>query len=410
MKTRVIIILIILLPFAGKSYTWELIGPDSVNVTDICFGVAMPYMVLCAENGMYLYNYSSHETTFHTNGNLPIQGAAHLNADKFIVVMGDGSWSDGIYKFNLQTQQFEVIEWIPNPAFLYYCEQNSTYYAGFHYGGLYSSADGLTWSEIPYFNGKSCVEMCSWEEHLVVSEQSNINNIHWSADSGDLWTLSENSIGYLSVNFNHDGVLYAIIPEGSMSSGLYKSFDYGNIWDIEFWWFNLSTIGFDVFGNKFVGLKTQAPDLYGLAFYEINANWEPSFIMFNEGLGNIYINKIKTNPVMSALNLFVCTEGGVYYSYDIVIGEEEKAEQNNDFTIFPNPIKSSNVLNISIPQTDKLIDIQLFSIFRKSILEKNIVNPINSNIQLELPDVEAGIYYLYLSSDKENFTRKLVIK
>ncbi len=63
----------------------------------------MPYMVFCTDDGMCLYNYSTYETNFYTYGNLPIQSATHLNAEKMLVILGDGSWSDGIYTFDIQT-------------------------------------------------------------------------------------------------------------------------------------------------------------------------------------------------------------------------------------------------------------------------------------------------------------------
>ncbi len=331
MKTRVIIILIILLPFSGKSYTWELLGPDTVNVSEICFGVAMPYWVICADNGMYLYNYSTHETTFHSNGNLPIQGAAHLNADKFIVVMGDGSWSDGIYTFDINTLQFEVVEWIPNPTFLYYNEQNATYYAGFHFGGMYSSSDGLTWDEIPYFSGKSCVCMCNYGNHLAVSEVSNLYNIHWSDDGGESWNQSPGGSPMITnMRFSQEGKLHGIFPDYSNSSGLWYSDNYGNNWDVEFWSDNMSAVGFDVFGHIFVGWESATAGNEGIAYYNPNAG-PPGLNYYNIGLGNLNINGIKTNPTMSAPALFVCTEGGVYFSYDLFVGSRQLDELNSQF-------------------------------------------------------------------------------
>jgi len=398
------------MPFAGKSYTWQLIGPDSVSVTDICFGVALPYMMLCAENGMYLYNYSTQETEFYTYG-LPVIGATHLNAEKFIVAMGDGSWSDGLWTFDLQTHEFEVIEWKPDPAFLYYCEHNSTYYAGFHFGGLLSSTDGLSWIEIPYFNGKSCVEMCSWEDHLVISTASNIAGIHYSDDSGESWSESDYwpPLTY-DMQFSPEGVLYAIHPGISYSSGLYKSYDYGQTWDIEFWWGMMSAVGFDVFGNKFVGLDTQDPWLFGIAYFEMEAITEPNFIMFNEGLGNTFINKIKTNPTMSAPVLFVCTEGGAYYSYNIVIGEEEIIRPDEEIVVSPNPAFTSEQISISTPEIKGQVNIQLFSNSGKRVLQKKINNIENLKINLDLPEIKPGVYFLKLTTVKEKFTEKIIVQ
>jgi hypothetical protein len=364
-------------------------------------------MVLCAENGMYLYNYSTQETEFYTYG-LPVIGAAHLNAEKFIVAMGDGSWSDGIWTFDLNTHQFEVIEWKPDPAFLFYCEQNATYYAGFHFGGLLSSTDGLTWTEVPYFIGKSCVAMCSWGDHLVVSSASNIAEIHYSNDSGESWSVSfMNPPHTYEMQFSPEGVLYAVLPGVTMSSGLYKSYDYGSTWDIEFGSGGMSAVGFDVFGNGFVGWN---PGDYGLAHFEMIGMYEPELTFFNEGLGNIFINKIKTNPTMSAPALFVCTEGGAYFSYDIVIGEEENVEQNTEIVIYPNPAFTSEQISISNPEIKGQVTIQLFSNSGKRVLQKTIETIENSKTNLDLPEIKPGVYFLKLTTVKEKFTEKIIVQ
>jgi len=44
---------IICLSFSGKPYTWEILGPDSVNVTNVCFGVALPYWMICTDGGVF---------------------------------------------------------------------------------------------------------------------------------------------------------------------------------------------------------------------------------------------------------------------------------------------------------------------------------------------------------------------
>ncbi len=94
----------------GWSYTWKASAPDSIHATNICFGVGSWKGVICSPEGMYLWEEDIEEWTFYTYGGLPVTGAAYLNTTQILVAMGCGTYSDGIYTFDLETHQFEVVE------------------------------------------------------------------------------------------------------------------------------------------------------------------------------------------------------------------------------------------------------------------------------------------------------------
>ncbi|OPZ98605.1 MAG: hypothetical protein BWY70_01183 [Bacteroidetes bacterium ADurb.Bin408] len=81
---------------------------------------------------------------------MPAHNAISYTGDTVLLAMGNGSYSDGIYKFNTSTQTYTVSEWLPFCTFVRYCPGNSTYYAGSRYNGLLSSPDGHTWT-MEYF-------------------------------------------------------------------------------------------------------------------------------------------------------------------------------------------------------------------------------------------------------------------
>jgi len=74
--------------------------------------------------------------------------------------MGDGSFSDGVYKFDLTTHQFEVQEWALKPHFLIYCSTLNAYYAGSQTGLLYSN-NGFDWTFVATFYNENCIAMAS---------------------------------------------------------------------------------------------------------------------------------------------------------------------------------------------------------------------------------------------------------
>ncbi len=117
MKTLALPVFTLLMTFQGYTYTWTSLGPDTINASRLCFNVGFPYWAICADNGVYLFNYSTNDCEFCTYGYLPVVGACYLDPDQMLVAMGNGSWSDGIYRFNWETHTFEIVMWAPYPNF-----------------------------------------------------------------------------------------------------------------------------------------------------------------------------------------------------------------------------------------------------------------------------------------------------
>jgi len=235
MKKAIVIFCLSLFTIPCFSYTWIPFCPDTIHANNICFNVGSWKGTICSPEGLYLWEDDVMEWSFYTYG-LPVTGAAYLDPENILVAMGEGTYSDGVYAFNLQTHEFEVIEWMINPNFLLHNYTTGNYYIGCQFGGLWKSEDGLDWDSIPYFIGKSCTAMDTYSNHFVVSEVSNIYNIHISDDSGNSWQEATTGSPMITdLKFSFDGDLYGIFPDYSNSSGLWSSDDWGNTWEIEFW-------------------------------------------------------------------------------------------------------------------------------------------------------------------------------
>jgi len=366
---------------------------------------------------MYLWEDDIQEWTFYSYG-IPVNGAAWLDGYKILVIMGNGSWSDGIYTFDLTTHQFDVVEWVVAPNFIYVIPVldqktklfTNEYHVGSQFGGMYRSIDGLNWTEVPYFTGKSCTAMDFYGEHLVVSEVSNILNIHWSDDYGSSWHEAVSPPIITDLKFNNTGELYGIFPDFSNSSGLYKSEDFGNNWEVEFWSDNMSSVGFDAMGIIFVGWEEPFMSNEGIAIYDPAAP-PPGLTFMNNGLASTNINKILMNPMMSTIAIFCCTDSGVYVCYDYMVGEKEIIEPVKEPEIFPNPLDDSRTLHLRVAQSDQINEIEIYSsggnLINKTILPVN--KPANS-YELNLSYLNAGVYLIRIQSRHSTVTRKFVIR
>ena len=114
---KTVLLLFLTFPILISAYTWTLWGPQYVETYDFFANEAGTFCeVICSENGLYLHEDNS--WNLYSYGNLPVISAENLGGDEILVIMADGSWSDGIYKFNIITHEFTVLEWCYYPAFV----------------------------------------------------------------------------------------------------------------------------------------------------------------------------------------------------------------------------------------------------------------------------------------------------
>lgn len=394
MKTRFLLIFSILLSLYTYSTNWITLGPDTANISRIEFGVAIQCHVLCADNGFYLYNYGSNTCEFFTNGGLPVSGAAYLDQDRFLVAMGNGSWSDGIYAFNINTHYFEVMEWIVWPNFLHYHEANQTYWVGSDWGNMLKSSDGANWENDIFFTAKPCIGIASYGENMVVSAISDLTNIYWSTNNGDTWNPSALSPLFPEFAFHYQGLLLGVFPGYSNSSGIWKSEDYGNSWEVLFYQDNLSTVAFDVFSEIFVGFDGE-----GIAHY----NPQYGLVFLNEGLPDLHINKIQVNPSMSAPAIFVSTDEGAFYSYDYYVAVGDLEGKNQEFSIFPNP--ATEVIYFENPEKVLKVD---FLNLSGQLIKSEVTNGQSKSVSTS--SLPSGVYFLKAYCNDSEYLSKVVIR
>ena len=409
MKNFVKILLLVFIPFIGGSYSWQSFCPDTIHANNICFGVGSWKGVICSPTGMYLWEPDIEEWSFYTYG-LPVTGAANLDESRILVTMGNGTYSDGIYTFHLETHQFEVVEWLYKPVFLKYYDYNQRYYVGLEDNGLFLSPNGMDWNSVSYFDTISCQSMDFYGEHIIVSSGAySFPCIYFSDDAGSSWNISINAYGLENVKFNNSGIAYSILPGMSNSAGIHYSDDYGNFWSAVYWVFYINALGIDAMGNIFLGLD------YGLGIgmlYYPNPYPYPDLVFLNEGLPNLNINEITINPAMSAIAIFCCTDAGVYVSYDYMVGENENRAETQKINIFPNPVSDKTTINIILPEiAESDVNISVLNNSGMKVDQIKLENLPSNKIEFtwNKGNLPAGIYYLVTRTKNETMTEKFII-
>jgi len=402
MKKLFILFSVLLVSTFASAYEWDSIGPSGVQVNNfnaVFYNVSIE--ILCTSDGI-LINEGDNWIEY-TYGELSAWSVVGLDPNNILVLFGDESYSDGVYKFNLTSHQFDVVEWIPLPNFLHYCEFDSTYYAGGEYG-LWKSTDGVSFTLIDYFDMKNCYAFAWFDNHFVVSTDS---EIYCSPDSGETWIQAQpGSPPIYNMSFHNDGTLYGVFPGDSNSSGLWSSNNFGEIWNVEFYSLLMSSVGIDAEGNIFVGWEND-----GIG------QWDPlllDFEPFNDGLPDLNINKITTHPDIDCINIVACTDSGAYLltDYTVGIGEGKPADKYYSLSNYPNPFNYTTTVVFSVDETCSTT-LKVFDMFGKELA--TIFSGIAEGGQeyrfvFNGAALSEGVYYYQLQSGvKINAVKKMML-
>lgn len=397
MKT-IFTIIFISLQVAVFGYNWTITGLSGVHAQDIVFNIGTnDNTIICTDNGMCIDNGPGNSWVIANYG-LPVLEAVDYTFNRILLVMGNGTYSDGIYEFDLTTNTYKVVTWCYFPTFIKYNPVNGNYYVGTRYDGLLSSTDGMDWDTIPWFQGKGCTAMDFYGQHLVISQETNICETYYSDDNGQNWNISASNLAIHDLQFDLTGVLYGVVSGTSNSSGIYLSHDYGQTWKKEAYVFNLNTVGFDVMDVLFTGFHGSVGNSQGVAIYDTATN---NFSYLNNGLPNTYVHKIRMNPVLSSITIFACTNDGVYFCNNYNASIEDFGDEEQAVNIYPNPAHDFVVIESKVNSVAGLFNIN------GQLVQSVILT--ETKTTMDISGLPGGLYIVKAMND-DGITQKKLIK
>jgi len=408
MKKLILFIVLTFSIYQAYSYTWEWesFGPPEIKANKVCFFNTGPvFSVICVDTGMYISGIPiSFEFYSYTSMAVVEAVSPGFDEDSLILVMSNGSWSDGIYSFNCETKEFVPLHFCYNPNFVVYSYENGWFYVGYEYG-LYYSEDAINWTGVTFFDNKTCLDMEISGDYLVVATTEEYNNTFLSDDNGVTWAEleGENITEFTSDNLGISTVFG--ISEGESYNGGFFQLDVSSLeWDNVFYSGQLNAVGMNSVGVPYVGWYSGVPPHEGIACCY------PELTFLNDGLPNLNINAITAPMIFGATVIYCCTDSGVF-SRILSVGVPENPIIDY-INIFPNPVSNQATIRINPSEPiDEEISIFILNIQGQKVdkitMEGNYSNEINVN--WNKGDLPAGIYYLVIRTEIDHILEKFII-
>jgi len=407
---RLMILTLMFIPLFCYS-EWTPWSPSGINANNINFGVYNNHDLVGTPTGFYIHDGPGGAWDFYSYGNLPVWGAAYVNNDYFLVVQGDGSFSDGIHYFNTQTHEFEfeMVEWLYKPTFVFYGLNSHVYFVGYEYGLVYST-NGLDWISVPNFDNTRCIDLVEYDDMMVLLTDEDQDNMYISYNVGETWEQPNNPLPFSDLDFSTYGKLYAIFPGLYELSGLYSSDD-GYTWSNEFHLHGIGCLKTDVMGNVIVGWDEPEGGYEGLYMYDPASG---SLKDINSNLPSHSINNITYSLWMSVIHLFVCTDDGVYFSMDYMVGINPHANNSSIINLhnYPDPFTDYTIIEYEITrEPGHPVLIQIFDLTgnRVGLIENLPCMSGKHRIKYRPDGLKPGIYCYQLISGRNKISDKMIL-
>jgi hypothetical protein len=297
-------------------------------------------------------------------------GAVSVTPDntnnRIFCAFGCGTYSDGLYEFDVPTHQFELIEWAFNPNFVE--KLPSGYYFGFGwdwFGGLFHSVNGDNWANIDYFNNKVVRDVAETSDSTLFVAAG--NEIYIGNDT----TFSSYDAGLpvndIYVRHYPTEEVFIACGDGTDSDGLYRvEYEDGEITGI-------TLINWLLYPNKIYEyenwLVVGCLNSEGLWLVEPAEMGEMHQIGAGLDFQDVYCSE--TYP-MYCHNIMVGTDNGVYLGTNL--------EYPGNISVFEAYWNNSDDMAIIHWRTEYEIDILGWNIYRND--ENDFATAVKINIDL----------------------------
>ncbi len=341
--------------------------------------------------------------------------------DRIFCAFGSGSYSDGLYEFDVTTQEFELITYCEYPPH-FVKKLSSGFYFGYGfgnmYGGLLHSTNGDEWTAIEFFNFKDVTDV---EENCDGTLFISAGNEIYIENNGSYTSLTTPSLitDIYIRNYPNNDEVYIASGGGSYSDAVFRV-EYEN--------------------NEITGLT------YICGLFQPNQIYEyEDYLVI--GCIDYYSNLYLVEPIENGLiqqigselsindvycfefyptyehNFMVGTDIGVFLGTNLTSVSNNEVTEINNVTLlknYPNPFNPSTTISFSVTQNSDFVNLEIYNIKGQKVrtfTNHQIFESTNQQIIWNGTDdnnqpVSSGIYFYQLKAgnDFSQAKRMLLLK
>ena len=336
-----------------------------------------------------------------------IFGLTALNADTIFAVGCNATAYYGLILRSFDGGESWTTKNISN-SWGFYCVEFPTesigYTCGWN-GRIYKTIDaGENWSSLPSGSSLTFRRMSIIDENLGFaacgSDHASTNKIY-KTTNGNNWSLVTNFgssfiIGGMHFFDENNGVVVGV---SGNSAAIKRTSDGGENWDdvlIGNYSLVLEALHFE--GNR--GWAAGKSGGNSAIFYSNNGGetWE---------LNSQELTHTPYGIASADTNYYIAGISGMIMSYsgDPSVGlfSPEKRESLN---LFPNP--ASNIVSVDLINYPSAKSFEIYNVIGGMVLRKNITD--EQLLRVDISSLEKGVYLVKLSSEKQNYSSKLIVK
>ena len=324
------------------------------------------------------------------------------NPNEVFCALGSGSYSDGLYLFNIDSLQFDLIQFASNPNFIK--KLPSGYYLGYIYG-LMHSEDGVIWTDIEYFEGINVTRIAEDKNNnIIVSSGTTLfinNGVSFTAYDTDL-PVRDLIFDEWGDQFGYE-IFKVSISEKSYTDGIYKvNYNAGEITGLELieYIYNCNLMCNYGYGFAVTLLGSneirQIGDDTGIDISPISDKFEEIFVI---------------SPYYNTVGFVIGTDKGVFE------GEYTSGIDVNSVPLttilhknYPNPFNPVTQIKFDLTKTAK-VRLSVFNVNGQLISElvSGIKNAGHHSVEFDGSRLNSGVYYYTLEVAGKSLTKKMIL-
>ncbi len=335
--------------------------------------------------------------------------------ERIFCVFGWGSFSDGLYEFDVTTQEFELVTYCE--AFPHFVKKlSSGFYFGYGswnmLGGLLHSNNGDNWTAIDFFNFKDVSDIeengdgtlfVSAGYEIYIENEGSFNSFEAPLRINDIYIR----------NYPNNDEVYIACVEGCFSDAVYRvEYENGEITNLTFinCFFNLNRI-YEYEGYLVVGCK------YGEGIFLVEPEENGQIQQIGTGLGINDVYCFEFYPVNTS-NFMVGTDIGVFLATNLTSASNNEITEikySISLSNYPNPFNPTTTINYSLKENSQ-VSLNIYNIKGQKV--KQLVSDQLSAGQHSITwngtdefgkPVSGGIYFYKLKGDGYVRVQKMVL-